>query len=155
MQCRYLFYFHISASMCTFVYILFISSTTVNTHCFITFQKNKRKSSDCTVNSLWQILCNGWPTALITISIINTCFNGHNWSYINFYILRRLKFDLFADDMNTYYENDLDNLEKTVNHALKKLDLWLCVKWVLNIGKTNVVIFHSFNKALRKLIALT
>ena len=57
----------------------------------------------------------------------------------------KLKFFLFADDTNIYYESvDLLELEKTVNKELQNLSLWLKVnRLALNIDKTNFLIFHS------------
>ena len=67
-----------------------------------------------------------------------------------------LQFYLFADDTNIYYEDDnLKNLEATVNKELKKLHTWLIVNRLsLNINKTNFVVFHPFNKPLRQKITL-
>ena len=66
-------------------------------------------------------------------------------------ISRKLKFYLFADDTNIYYESDnLDNLQNIVNNELKKLSLWLnSNRLALNISKTNFVIFASINKPLK------
>ena len=63
-------------------------------------------------------------------------------------ISKILKFYLFADDTNIYYESTSSKkLEKTLNCELKKLYQWLCVNRLsLNIKKTNFVIFHPFNK---------
>ena len=61
----------------------------------------------------------------------------------------KLKFFLFADDTNIYYEStDLKELEKTVNQELKLLSQWLNVnRLALNVKKTNFVIFRSNRKA--------
>ena len=61
---------------------------------------------------------------------------------------KKLKFYLFADDTNIYFESDdLKKLEKTMNKELEKLHEWLCINRLsLNISKTNFVIFHSNNK---------
>ena len=61
----------------------------------------------------------------------------------------KLKFFLFADDTNLYYESDdLLELERTMNHELKKLSLWLNVnRLALNISKTNFIIFRGYRKA--------
>ena len=63
---------------------------------------------------------------------------------------------LFADDTNIYFESDdLLNVENTVNKELKKLYLWLNVnRLLLNVSKTNYIIFHSYNKPLRKHITI-
>ena len=63
-------------------------------------------------------------------------------------ISKKLKFYLFADDTNIYYESkNLKSLEKTVNKELDKLHDWLCLNRLsLNISKTNFVIFHAINK---------
>ena len=60
-------------------------------------------------------------------------------------ISNKLKFFLFADDTNLYYESpDLKEIEKTVNEELKKLSLWLNInRLALNVGKTNFVIFRA------------
>ena len=61
----------------------------------------------------------------------------------------KLRFFLFADDTNIYYESkNLIELENTVNSELKKLCLWLNLnRLALNVGKTNFVIFRA-NKPL-------
>ena len=66
-------------------------------------------------------------------------------------ISKKLDLYLFADDTNIYYEDkSLENLEIRVNKELKNLYLWLSVnRLVLNIEKTNFVIFHPFNKPLK------
>ena len=66
------------------------------------------------------------------------------------------QFYLFADDTNIYYEaENLEKLELTINKELKKLHTWLIVNRLsLNINKTNFVIFHPFNKPLKKKITL-
>ena len=48
-----------------------------------------------------------------------------------------------------YYESDdLLELERTMNHELKKLSLWLNVnRLALNISKTNFIIFRGYRKA--------
>ena len=57
----------------------------------------------------------------------------------------KLQFFLFADDTNIYFDShDLKIIEKTVNHELKKLTLWLNVnRLALNVSKTNFVIFRA------------
>ena len=63
----------------------------------------------------------------------------------------KLKFFLFADDTNMYYEsNDLIEIEKTVNKELKKFSQWLNLnRLALNVGKTNFVIFRSTKRAAK------
>ena len=67
-----------------------------------------------------------------------------------------LTFFLFADDTNIYYESDsLTKLEAIINRELKKLHTWLIVnRLALNIEKTNFVIFHTYNKKIKKRITL-
>ena len=57
----------------------------------------------------------------------------------------KLKFFLFADDTNIYYDSDdLIDIEKTVNQELRKLSQWLNInRLALNVGKTNFVIFRA------------
>ena len=57
----------------------------------------------------------------------------------------KLKFYLFADDTNIYFEDkNLLNLVKIVNKELKFVMKWLSAnKLSLNVGKTNFIIFHS------------
>ena len=57
----------------------------------------------------------------------------------------KLIFYFFADDTNIYYESEnLDLLKKVAKKVLKKVKVWLDVnKLVLNIDKTNFVIFKS------------
>ena len=71
-------------------------------------------------------------------------------------ISSKMKFFLFADDINIYFESDdLLNVENTVNKELKKLYLWLNVNRLsLNVSKTNYIIFHPYNKPLRKHITI-
>ena len=63
-------------------------------------------------------------------------------------ISKVLKFYLFADDTNIYYESkNLNNLEKIMNKKHEKLYEWLSINRLsLNISKTNFVIFHPPNK---------
>ena len=63
-------------------------------------------------------------------------------------ISKKLKFYLFDDGTNIYFEpDDLKKLEKTMNKELEKLHEWLCINRLsLNISKTKFVIFHSNNK---------
>ena len=55
----------------------------------------------------------------------------------------KLKFYLYADDTNIYFESkNLKLLERTMNKELDKLYEWLCINRLsLNISKTNFVIF--------------
>ena len=68
----------------------------------------------------------------------------------------KLKFFLFADDTNIYYESDnLKSLEKIVNQELKSLSLWLNVnRLALNVSKTNFVIFRSAQKPMNHNVTL-
>ena len=63
-------------------------------------------------------------------------------------ISKKLKFYLFADDIDIYLESrDLQSLEKVMNKKLKKLFEWLCINRLsLNISKTNFIIFCPINK---------
>ena len=67
-----------------------------------------------------------------------------------------LNFYLFTDDTNIYYEsNSLQELEKTINKELNKLYLWLNINRLsLNIDKTNYLIFHPYNKPMKKHITI-
>ena len=71
-------------------------------------------------------------------------------------ISSKLKFFLFADDTNIYYESsDLKELEKTVNQELKLLTLWLNLnRLALNVAKTNFVIFRSPRKPVNHNVVL-
>ena len=62
----------------------------------------------------------------------------------------KLKFFLFADDTNIYFEaGNLHELEKVVNNEIKHLNLWLKVNRLsLNISKTNFLIFHTHQRKL-------
>ena len=61
-------------------------------------------------------------------------------------ISKELKFYLFADDTNIYFEsNELKSLEKIMNKELMKLYEWLCINR-LSLNKTNFVVFHAKNK---------
>ena len=59
-----------------------------------------------------------------------------------------MKFFLFADDTNIYFESkDLRNIEKIINIELKKFYERLCINRLsLNISKTKFVVFHAPNK---------
>ena len=71
-------------------------------------------------------------------------------------ISNKLKFYLFADDTNIFYQSsNLDSLQSTVNKELKKLSIWLnSNRLALNISKTNFVIFASKNKPLTNVTLL-
>ena len=71
-------------------------------------------------------------------------------------ISQKLKFFLFADDTNLYFESkDLRNMEKIINKELEQLNLWLNVnRLALNISKTNFVIFSACNKPIRHNVTL-
>ena len=71
-------------------------------------------------------------------------------------ISNKLKFFLFADDTNIYFEaKNLNTLEKVINKELKSLHQWLSVNRLsLNIGKTNFVIFHPYNKPVKEFITI-
>ena len=60
-------------------------------------------------------------------------------------VCKKLKFYLFADDTNIYFESDsLDLLEKTMNKELKKVDKWLTTNSLaLNVDKSHFAFFHS------------
>ena len=71
-------------------------------------------------------------------------------------ISNKLKFYLFADDTNIYYESDnLKDIEKTMNKELEKLHEWLCLNRLsLNISKTNFVIFHARGKVKGSVVTI-
>ena len=60
-------------------------------------------------------------------------------------VCKKLKFYLYADDTNIYFESDsLDLLEKTMNKELRKVDKWLTTnRLALNVDKSHFVLFHS------------
>ena len=59
-----------------------------------------------------------------------------------------LEFCLFADDTNIYFESGDANLNEIVNKELKKVKSWIdCNKLVINVDKTNFVLFHSPRKS--------
>ena len=60
-------------------------------------------------------------------------------------VSKQLRFYLFADDTNIYYETDNpEELAKKVNTKLKYVKRWLDAnKLSLNTNKTNYMIFHS------------
>ena len=60
-------------------------------------------------------------------------------------VSKKLKFYLFADDTNIYFDAEkLKKIEKTVNAELKKVTRWLLLnKLALNVEKSNFV-FISF-----------
>ena len=67
-----------------------------------------------------------------------------------------MKFYLFADDTNIYYESsDLLNIQKILNRELRKVRKWLeANRLALNIEKTNFVLFHSSQGKLIQTIIL-
>ena len=71
-------------------------------------------------------------------------------------ISNKLKFYLFADDTNIFYQcSNLSELQNTLNRELKKLSLWLnSNRLALNISKTNFVIFAAKNKPLKTVTLL-
>ena len=71
-------------------------------------------------------------------------------------ISKKLKFFLFADDTNIFYQcPNLEDLQRTLNRELKKLSLWLNAnRLALNISKTNFVIFAAKNKPLKNVTLL-
>ena len=60
-------------------------------------------------------------------------------------VSKHLTFYLFADDTNFYFESSgLLEIQKVVNRELRKVQKWLeANRLLLNIDKTNFVIFHS------------
>ena len=58
---------------------------------------------------------------------------------------KHLKFYLFADDTNLYYDSEtFDDVIKKVKRRLKHVKRWLdSNRLSLNISKTNYIIFHS------------
>jgi len=71
-------------------------------------------------------------------------------------ISQKLKFYLFADDTNIFYQSsNLEDLQTILNRELKKLSLWLNAnRLALNISKTNFVIFAAKNKLLKNVTLL-
>ena len=58
---------------------------------------------------------------------------------------KKLKFYLFADDTNIYFDADkLEKIEKVVNTELRKVNRWLILnKLALNVEKSNFVLFYT------------
>ena len=63
-------------------------------------------------------------------------------------VSKKLKFYLFADDTNIYFDADkLEKIEKVFNTGLRKVNRRLILnKLALNIGRSNFVLFHSISK---------
>ena len=63
-------------------------------------------------------------------------------------VSKKLKFYLFADDTNIYFDADkLEKIEKVVNTELRKVNRWLILnKLALNIEKANFVLFDTISK---------
>ena len=63
-------------------------------------------------------------------------------------VSKKLKFYLFADDTNIYFDADkLEKIEKVVNTELRKVNRWLILnKLALNIEKSNFVLFYTISK---------
>ena len=62
----------------------------------------------------------------------------------------KLQFYLFADDTNLLYsDKDINSLERVVNVKLSKVQEWIVAnKLTFNAKKSNLVIFHHFQKKL-------
>ena len=71
-------------------------------------------------------------------------------------VTRHLRFYLFADDTNIYFEaKDLETLQKIMNRELRHVKKWLeANKLALNIENTNFVVFRSLAKKLSEPIIL-
>ena len=63
-------------------------------------------------------------------------------------VSKKLKFYLFADDTNIYFDADkLEKIEKVFNTGLRKVNRRLILnKLALNIEGSNFVLFHSISK---------
>ena len=72
-------------------------------------------------------------------------------------VCKKLKFYLYADDTNIYFESDsLDFLEKTINKELRKVDKWLTTnRLALNVDKSHFVLFHSSSNIPHRKIRIT
>ena len=71
-------------------------------------------------------------------------------------ISSKLSFFLFADDTNVFFESsDIDEMERTLNKELRKLNVWLNVnRLALNVSKTNFVLFSPVDKPLKNVTIL-
>ena len=71
-------------------------------------------------------------------------------------ISTKLNFYLFADDTHIYHEcKSLQELEIVTNRELKKLSFWLNINRLsLNIEKTNYMIFHPYNKPVKRNVTI-
>ena len=67
-----------------------------------------------------------------------------------------MQFYLFADDTSNYFDsNNLVYLQKIVNRELKKIKKWLeANRLLLNIDKTNYVIFHSPARKIEEFVKI-
>lgn len=66
-----------------------------------------------------------------------------------------MDFRLFADYANLFKYKDLNILESAINTELRKVHIWLCAnKLLVNIEKSNFVIFHPVQKQIPKKIML-
>ena len=71
-------------------------------------------------------------------------------------VSKKLKFYLFADDTNIYFESqNLNVIEKTVNTELRKVNRWLIInKLALSVEKSNIVLFHSASRVPSRTIKI-
>ena len=71
-------------------------------------------------------------------------------------VCKKLKFYLFADDTNIYFESDkLDLLDKTMNKELRKVDKWLTTnRLALNVNKSRFVPFYSSSNIPHRKISI-
>ena len=69
---------------------------------------------------------------------------------------KKLKFYLFSDDTNIYFESEnLNVIEKTVNTELRKVNRWLIInKLALSVEKSNFVLFHSASRVPSRTIKI-
>ena len=69
---------------------------------------------------------------------------------------KKLKFYLFADDTNIYFESQsLGNLCKKVNNELKYVKRWLDAnKLMLNVSKSKYIIFHSATSTIPSCLSI-
>ena len=63
-------------------------------------------------------------------------------------VSKKLKFYLFADNTNIYFDADkLEKIEKVVNTELRKVNRWLILnKLAPNVEKSNFALFYTISK---------
>ena len=114
----------------------------------------------CTIgNNTYQLAASNQMTLLLLMVSLRDLYWAPSFLlYINDFrnCCRTFDFHIFADDTNLFYSNScLTELEETINYNLTLVSNWLKAnKFSLNIDKTNFIIFHPPQKAIKHRVML-